>query len=184
MSHEPRTNEGTDQSKGGLWLRETHTDFCHPSFLERGVTSKPGPGILSGVLLGTLPGLAQSWTEVSLVSLTRTHGGKTQEAPRDSATPREGCYGAAQVLGPEGPWDKSASSPWHRPVFQATHLSARQRLEMEAGKGEWHLASSFHVNPAGDQGSAPRVGQLRPELQCAQPDPQIPGLEWITLQKQ
>lgn len=172
---EPYTNEGTDQPEGGSWLREIHTDFCHP-LLERGVTGKPGPGILSGELLGTLPGLALSWAEVSLVSLTRTHRGRTQEAPRDSATPREGCYQAAQGPGPEGPWDTSASSPWHRPVFQATQLSARQRLEMEEGKGEWHLASCFHVNPAGDQGAAPRAGQLSPALRCAQPDPQVTGV--------
>ena len=110
------------------------------------------------------------------MSLTRTHRGKTQEAPHDSATPREGCYRAAQVPGPEGPWDTSASSPWHRPVFQATQLSARQRLEMEEEKGKWHLTGCFHVNPAGNQGAAPRAGQLRPGLRCAQPDPQVTGV--------
>lgn len=111
---EPRTNQGTDQPEGRLVARGATQTFVNPpSFLKEGPTLVPW----SGLLLGTLPGLALeepqealSQAKVSLVSLTRTHGRRSQEAPSGCATPREGHCQVVQVPGSEGPWDTLASS--------------------------------------------------------------------------
>lgn len=77
----PSTNEEQTRWRGGWWLWEPCKPLASLTLLEGGA-DRPE------VILGTLPALvleepqeALSWAKVSLASLTRPHGGRSQEAP-------------------------------------------------------------------------------------------------------
>lgn len=71
------------------------------------------------------PQEALSWAKFSLVSLTRCHGRRSQEAPSDCATPWRGTLpGQVQEPGSEAPRDPLASG------FLVSGAAAGQRARL------------------------------------------------------